>query len=144
MAKSKKSKDSLFDLDLSFDEEKESLPEINIGDTVNGVVVTGNYENDLKGELSETLRRFKDSASAETNLKSQNTNTEYWFATYFANQEQRDLFLTALGLLDKLKDQYIDGHSLAEAVGIKLPNDPITPPKRFRGLGKNQSYDIFE
>ncbi len=140
MAKSKTS--DLFD--LSFDENKVGLETLSVGDVHNGVPITGNYETDTEAELSETLRRFKESSKSEENTKEKNASTEYWFATYFASKQQRDLFLTALGLLEKLQDQYIDGHSLARAIGVDLLNEPITPPKRFRGLGKDQRYDIFE
>lgn len=90
------------------------------------------FEDATKGEISEVLAAFKKRAADEAAAKAKNISTEYWFAVYFASQEQRDSFLNAVKLLEKLEDQYLDGTVLAKKLGISIPNEEIKTPKAFR------------
>lgn len=91
-----------------------------------------NFEAATKAEISDVLKAFKQRAKDEALAKEQNTSTEYWFAVYFANQEQRDFFLKAIKVLDLLEDQYIDGMTFAEALKVEVPRLEINTPKSFR------------
>jgi hypothetical protein len=90
------------------------------------------FEDATKGEISEVLAAFKKRAADEAAAKTKNISTEYWFAVYFASQEQRDSFLNAVKLLEKLEDQYLDGTVLAKKLGISIPKEDIKIPKAFR------------
>lgn len=114
------------DLDLNFsidgplmsEQEEESLP--------------SSFEDATKEEISEVLAAFKQRAADEAAAKEKNISTEYWFAVYFASQEQRDAFLRAVQLLEKLEDQYLDGTVLAKKLGVEIPKEEIKIPKAFR------------
>lgn len=92
----------------------------------------GNVEEQAKQELSETLLKFKQRAQEEESTRLQNIGTDYWFAVYFANQNDRDRFLQMFDLFQKLNSQYIDGQSFIDALGVKMELSKITPPKPFR------------
>ena len=100
------------------EDEKEDMPE--------------SFEEAAKEEVSEFLLKFKARAKEEAATKERNCSTSYWFATYFASEDQRDDFLRKLDLLDKMELQYIDGKTFAKAVGVELTPEEITVPKAFR------------
>lgn len=110
-----------FDFGFNFDEEKNLEVE-----------KVDNYEEAVKTEMSETLKALKDRAKEEERIKQQNINTDFWFAVYFANQEQRDKFLNLIGILNKLEDQYIDAETFASAIGVAIDKQEIKIPKAFR------------
>jgi hypothetical protein len=120
-----------FDFDFSFD-EKETETEI-----------VENYEVAVKSEMSETLKALKARAKEEEKIKQQNVSTDFWFAVYFASQEQRDKFLNFIGVLNKLEDQYIDAETFANAVGLSIDEQEIKIPKAFR-KPKNIDDLIFD
>lgn len=108
-------------VDLSFGEDaKESPP------------LPDSFEDAVKEETSEFLQAFRKRAKDEELRKNQNISTDYWFAVYFANQEQRDAFLRKVKLIEMMDDQYIDGQTFADALNIKIPHGEITTPKAFR------------
>lgn len=116
----KNSENDDFKFDFSFEEKiDEPLEQVN-------------FEVETKAEISEVLKAFKERAKEESAAKEQNISTEYWFAVYFANQDQRDFFLRAIKVLDLLEDQYIDGMTFADALNIRIPRVEITTPKSFR------------
>lgn len=92
------------------------------------------FEAATKEEISDVLKAFKKRAKEEAAQKALNISTEFWFAAYFSSQAQRDRFLLALDLLDKMdaEGQYICGDDLAEACNVKLPKEEISIPKAFR------------
>jgi len=90
------------------------------------------FEDATKEEISDVLAAFRQRAKAEESAKAKNVSTDFWFAVYFASQEQRDSFLRAVNLLSKMDDQYINGTDFAKAVGVDIPEEEITIPKSFR------------
>lgn len=95
------------------------------------------FEEATKAEVSEVLAAFRKRAKEEAAQKEKNTSTDFWFVVYFASQEQRDQFLSALNLIERLERdgvdfQYIDGQMLANAVGVPLAKERLTTPKAFR------------
>lgn len=109
-----------FDFDFSFEEKS--------NDPIDQI----NFEAETKAEISEVLKAFKQRAKDEAAAKEQNVSTEYWFAVYFANQDQRDAFLKAVKLLGLLEDQYIDGLTFAKALNVAIPQTEIKTPTSFR------------
>lgn len=103
---------------VNTDVEMEAMPE--------------SFEDATKEEIGEVLALFRQRAKDEAAKKEKNISTEYWFAVYFASQEQRDAFLRAVKLLEKLEDQYLSGTDFAKAVGVDLQKEEITIPKAFR------------
>ena len=106
-------------------------------DTKDNEAMPASFEQATKEEVSEVLASFRKRAKEEEAQKAKNISTDYWFAVYFASQEQRDRFLSALNLIERLERegldyQYIDGQTFAEAVGVHLPKEKITTPKAFR------------
>lgn len=90
------------------------------------------FEEATKEEISDVLKAFRNMANHEAELKAKNVSTDFWFAVYFASQDQRDTFLRAVKLLEKLEDQYIDGTTFAKALGVEVPVEEISIPKTFR------------
>lgn len=83
-------------------------------------------------EISETLSAFKKRANTEASEKSSNTNSEFWFAVYFADEAQRNQFLRKIDGMGLLNDQYINGEALAKKLGVELTPKKIKKPKPFR------------
>ena len=114
--------DDFFPDDLKMDgfgeKEPETLPE--------------SFENATKEEISEVLKAFKQRAKEEAEQKAANISTEYWFAVYFASENQRNLFLSAYKLLQKMEDQYISADDFCNALGYPLEKEEINTPKAFR------------
>lgn len=120
--------------DIQFDDL--FLPGFDVG-TKDDEVMPESFEKATKDEVSEVLAAFRKRAKEEEAQKAKNISTDYWFAVYFASQEQRDQFLSALNLIERLERegldyQYIDGQTLAETVGVQLVKEKITTPKAFR------------
>lgn len=90
------------------------------------------FEDATKEELSDILKAFRKRAKDEAEAKKENVSTDFWFAVYFANQNQRDAFLRAVDLIGKMEDQYIAGDVFAKAVGVEIPTAEINTPKSFR------------
>ena len=110
-----------FDFNFGFDEKDSEVP-----------AMPDSFEKAVDGEISETLAALKKRAFEEAEMKLQNTSTDFWFCVYFANQDQRDKFLMAVSLLDKMEDQYIDADTFCKAVGVEIEKQKITIPKPFR------------
>ena len=83
-------------------------------------------------EISETLSAFKSRAKDEESKKSNNTNSDFWFAVYFADEGQRNEFLKKINSMGLLNDQYINGEEFAKKLGIELTPKKIKKPKPFR------------
>lgn len=120
--------------DIQFDDL--FLPGFDVG-TKDDEVMPESFEKATKDEVSEVLAAFRKRAKEEEAQKAKNISTDYWFAVYFASQEQRDQFLSALNLIERLERegsdyQYIDGQTLSEALGLQLKKEKITIPKAFR------------
>lgn len=90
------------------------------------------FEEGTKEEISEVLAAFRQRAKEEEAAKKKNVSTDFWFAVYFASQDQRDAFLRAVDLIKSMDDQYIDGMTFAKALGIEIPQEEINIPKSFR------------
>ena len=93
------------------------------------------FEDAAGKELSEVLKKFKETAKKEAETRDRNTNTDFWLCVYFADQQQRDEFLALYGLLKKLANgntQYINGNVFAKAIGAEISEKEIPIPKAFR------------
>lgn len=122
------------EFDLSTDLDFSGGVDLSFGDDAPppAPALPDSFEEAVKEETSEFLAAFRKRSRDEEAKKAQNISTEYWFAVYFANQEQRDAFLRKVKLLEMLDDQYIDGQTFADAMGVEIPNVEITTPKAFR------------
>lgn len=87
---------------------------------LDSLVPTGDVEKDCAAELSATMKEFKAAARKTQEQITDNTDSEFWFAVYFQNREQKEAFLRALKLLP-LGDKYLDGIKAAASLGVKLP-----------------------
>lgn len=96
------------------------------------------FEDATKEEIEGVTSLFKQRSKDESNLKQKNTSTEFWFAVYFADEDQRNEFLQKADLLKKMNDQYINGEDSAKAMGVELTKKRIDTPKSFR---KNKGFD---
>jgi hypothetical protein len=94
--------------------------------------IPDNFEEATKQEVSEYLLALKERAKKEEARKKEMTDTDYWVAVYFADKEQRDNFLQKVGVLDALVEQYLNGQTLAEALGIDIGSKRAVPPKAFQ------------
>jgi len=92
---------------------------------------------DLKAdELPEELRAMKAAGKREKRIQYDVNDTEFWVAVCFDTREQKERFLSDIGLLDEA-DKYLSAHSLAKAVGVPLmptplPKARIAASPRFR------------
>lgn len=77
---------------------------------------TGDLATDSAAELTALEAGYRDRAKNESHRFKQATDSEYWFATCFQDREERERFMTALGLDPATK--YISGQDLAQALGI--------------------------
>lgn len=80
-----------------------------------------------KAEMSELLKKFKESAKEEQRLFQQNIDSEYWVAICFQNREQKEEFLRLAGWM-QFGDKYLDGLEVAEKMGMKIGH--LTPKPR--------------
>lgn len=98
--------------------QKENPPPVLVD--MDSVEFTGDYEQDAKIELSETLKGFKARAKAEAERFKVATDTEYWACLCFQTREQKEHFLKALSLIS-IGDKYLDGQEVARVLGVELP-----------------------
>ncbi len=95
------------------------------------------FEDATGAEISEVLAAFKKRAKEEELQKAKNISTDFWFAVYFASEDQRNRFLQMVGLFEQMERdgadfQYIDGQALSEKLGLDIGKEKITIPKAFR------------
>lgn len=90
-------------------------------DPLENVEYTGYLDEDLAEELTELQKGFNERAKKERKRMQAATDSEFWFAVYFKTRENKEKFLTEVGLPKKIfGDKYIDGHKWAKAKGIDL------------------------
>lgn len=76
-------------------------------------------------EVDEFKQAIRDSSNKERKNILEQTDSTYWFSTYFPTSELRDSFLLQLGALGLLEDdQHINGRKLAAILGITLDDAP--------------------
>lgn len=109
----------MFDINLNSTKKSKSKVEKLAEDTANE-------------EVSEALSLFKSRAKGEEAEKQANVSSEYWFAVYFADEEQRNEFLEKIKAFSLLQDQYINGEALARKLGVEITPKKIKKPKPFR------------
>lgn len=85
---------------------------------------TGDPEADSAADLDAVQSGFRDRAKRESERFALATDSEYWACICFQTREQKDRFLSALGLLD-LGDKYLDGQLVAERLGVELPGADV-------------------
>jgi hypothetical protein len=85
-----------------------------------------NLEDECVEELNELSQKLK----AESNMKKDNIDANYFGVLVFNNASQYDEFLNKLGvrLADK---QYIDGKAFAKKIGITIETPDKPAPKKF-------------
>lgn len=96
------------------------------------ITYTGDVEADSQAEVNEILTGFKDRAKAEQDRFALATDSEFWVAMCFQSREQKEVFLKALNWL-QYGDKYIDGCSIADAIGIELPEVRLPKPTGVSG-----------
>lgn len=76
-------------------------------------------------EVDEFKQAIRDSSNKERKNILEQTDSTYWFSTYFPTSEMRDAFLVQLGALGLLEDdQHVNGQRLAKLLGIDLGSPP--------------------
>lgn len=98
---------------------------VTVKDCLADVEYTDNAEKDSELELSATLKAFKERAKAEEKRRVDATDSEFWVCVVFQNREQKEEFLTKLGLIAD-GDKYLDGQRVADAVGVELTPADVT------------------
>ncbi len=90
-------------------------------DPLADVEYTGDLAKDAAAELTALERGWRERRDQEQKRFIAATDTEYWFAVAFRTRAHKDAFLAAMELT-RLGDKYIDGHALARALGVTLPD----------------------
>lgn len=103
------------DAPLSLDNEKPEDPFAHLGPP------TGDNEKDCLDEFNALGSAFAKRAGREQERFWAATDSEYWACLVFQSREAKEAFLEALNWLQH-GDKYIDGHLLAEKLGIALPD----------------------
>jgi hypothetical protein len=114
---SRSSSNDFFNTDYFKDEEPEEEIE--------------NFEKATNEEVSEHMLAIrKATADSRKSLENQ-WSTDFYFCAFFADEDQRNEFLRKAGALGLVKDNFINGAALAEALGIELTPKEIEVPKLF-------------
>ena len=87
---------------------------------LDAIPLTGSIEEDSKVELTELQKGYDKRRTEEATRFRLSTDSEYWCAICFSSREQKEAFLSALGLLS-IGDKYLDGYKVAEKLNVKLP-----------------------
>lgn len=90
-------------------------------------------EVDATAEVLEITKREK----AEDARRERATDSEFWFAVVFQDRASKEAFLEAVA--PRMGDKYIDGHALAKAMGVEIP-EPSPMPKLKSGAGRWAKY----
>lgn len=89
-------------------------------DPLANVDYTGNVGVDAARELTALQEGMKARAKAERKRHAAAVDTEFWFAVYFADREEKENFLKAAGVVVAMMgDKYIDGRKLAQVLKIE-------------------------
>lgn len=84
-------------------------------------------------EATAVILEITKREKAEDARRERAVNSEFWFAVVFQDQASKEAFLEAVA--PRMGDKYIDGHALAKAMGVKIP-DPQPLPKLKTGAGR--------
>lgn len=103
-------------------------------DPLKDVDYTQGVEQAAADETSALLEGFRQRAQQEQDRFTTATDGEYWFVVAFQSRQQKETFLKALGWLEN-GDKYLDGVTLAEDMGIELPEVRLSDPVA-RGVDK--------
>lgn len=106
---------ALDDLDVSLDGDRSPIEQVKYVDDV---------EKDTRAELDAVQAAFRDRREKEKQRYELATDSEFWFCVCFQTREQKEKFLSAIGLDRDVK--YIDGLKYAKKIGVSL--DRVTLP----------------
>ena len=98
----------------SFIEQAAAAP-----DPLAGVEYTGDREVDSAAELTALQVAHRGRAERERGRFEQATDSEHWVALCFRSRDHKEAFLAAVNAV-ALGDKYVDGHRLADLMGIDL------------------------
>lgn len=91
---------------------------------------TKTSEEEVKVELTEVMRLFRESRTRAKNQKEAVTNAAHYIVVTFKTNERQKAFLDAAGLNASIYF-YVDGDELAKKMKIKLPDSaPLVGKKR--------------
>lgn len=85
-------------------------------------------ETDADDEQSEVLTGFRQRAKRDDNRYWDAVDSEFWVAVCFQSREQKEEFLTKVGLIAD-GDKYLDGMLVAEKLGVILETPIESPPQ---------------
>lgn len=95
-------------------------------------------ESDLISDTNEeilTLKNaFKSKMDKEAELKKKNTDPNFWFAVYFQDSEQKNVFLKKIKANTLTEGLYIDGIEFAKLLGIEIPKKLVKAPGKFKSF----------
>ncbi len=95
------------------------------------LVRTGNDEADSKAELNAFQKLAKEALAKETKSMVDMFDTEHFVCLSFQSRDQKDEFLAKSGLISA-GDKYLDGHKVAEIMGIEIaPSPKITKENKI-------------
>jgi hypothetical protein len=83
------------------------------------VQYTDNLAEDAAAEFTALEQGYRDRATAERARFKRATDSEFWVAVCFTTREEKEAFLERSGLAP-LGDKYLDGRSVADALGVDL------------------------
>lgn len=98
-----------------------------------------NFEKESRKEISEVHRKLRAATQGEKDHKDRVTSTGFWFAVYFADEEQAQEFIKNAGLTGSNNGQYFNGEKFAKVLGVPLKKKKLDPPKAFR-MHKNLKH----
>lgn len=90
-----------------------------------------NVEQEIVKELDEITKAFQAKKKNERDSYLQNTDTGYWTVLVFQTREQKDEFLSGVGVPLDDGDKYVDGLKVAKKLGIKIES-PTPPMPKFK------------
>lgn len=99
-----------------------------------------NFEKAANEEVSEHMLAIREATKKTQKSLENQWNTDFYFCAYFADNDQRDEFLKKAEVLGLVKDNFINGQKLAEALGIELEPKKIEVPRLFSP--KKDWFDI--
>ena len=88
-------------------------------DPLAAVEYSGDLAKDAADEFTALEQGYRDRAIAERARFKRATDSEFWVAVCFTTREEKEAFLAAAGLTH-LGDKYLDGHAVADTLGIDL------------------------
>jgi hypothetical protein len=100
-------------------------------DPLEGVEYTGDFAEDSQLELDAVHAAFRDRAAREQDRLTHAMDSQYWLCLCFKDSAAVLTFLRAAGL-ERLGDKYLDGHEVAQVLGVDMTGEVALRKQRSR------------